>query len=325
MAEDKQSAVPAATPKPALKAALPAAKPAPEPVDATPSAESLLSSTFQMVMPGQKSALASRPKPIAEMASVSSNDAVPDMVVPMRQAAPAQAAETALPQGMAPTKRVVKTTIIRASAAPEPQATDPIETAALGYADAPPAPAFPAVPEEAAQQVAALPPEVEADAETTADPVASNAVKVGDSRVNVRSGPSKSKKRVFVLAPGAEVEVTETQEDWVRIVDGRGRSGWVSASFLVGDLPEREAVPKPKDRSRVASTNSEVSAKASGETWIVGGAGVNVRSGPSSSRGKVFALTAGQKVTVTETEKGWLHIVDSKGRRGWVYSKLMRQ
>jgi uncharacterized protein YraI len=55
----------------------------------------------------------------------------------------------------------------------------------------------------------------------------------------------------------------------------------------------------------------------------VGGAGVTVRSGPSKSQPRLFALEAGQKVTIAGTQRGWLQIIDAKGRRGWAYSSYL--
>jgi SH3-like domain-containing protein len=51
----------------------------------------------------------------------------------------------------------------------------------------------------------------------------------------------------------------------------------------------------------------------------VRGAGVNVRASPSSSAEKLFALPGGRKVSVGETERGWLKITDENGRTGWLY------
>jgi uncharacterized protein YgiM (DUF1202 family) len=63
---------------------------------------------------------------------------------------------------------------------------------------------------------------------------------------------------------------------------------------------------------------------ASGDVRTVGGAGVNVRSGPSTKQGKLFALAGGEQVTVTGTQRGWLQITDDQGRTGWVYKNYVR-
>jgi uncharacterized protein YgiM (DUF1202 family) len=54
----------------------------------------------------------------------------------------------------------------------------------------------------------------------------------------------------------------------------------------------------------------------------VGGSGVSVRSGPSKAHGVLFNLAAGQKVTVSGKQRGWLQITDAAGRHGWAYSDL---
>lgn len=51
--------------------------------------------------------------------------------------------------------------------------------------------------------------------------------------LNVRSGPGKDSAKIFVLGLGEEVEVAETQRNWVRIIRPDGRSGWVYAKYLV--------------------------------------------------------------------------------------------
>lgn len=56
---------------------------------------------------------------------------------------------------------------------------------------------------------------------------------------------------------------------------------------------------------------------------VTGGGGVTVRSGPSRSGGKVFALGPGERVTVTASRNGWLQLVDAHGRRGWAYSSYL--
>jgi hypothetical protein len=59
---------------------------------------------------------------------------------------------------------------------------------------------------------------------------------------------------------------------------------------------------------------------------VVGRQGANVRTLPKTGGSQVlFALAAGEEVTVTETQKGWLKVVDSRGRSGWIWSALVRR
>jgi SH3-like domain-containing protein len=173
---------------------------------------------------------------------------------------------------------------------------------------------------------------------------------------NVRSGPSTDHKRLFVLGEGTEVEALAVTANWVRIVDLEGRAGWIYADYLAGvDVaalpapPDDEVAPPnkvevaavtPEPRSRRPATTPEpqqvaVAAEAepeaapkkkqvaSGDVRTVKGTGVNVRSGPSTSSGKLFALAAGVPVTVLENQRGWLKVTDPEGRTGWAYSSFI--
>lgn len=78
------------------------------------------------------------------------------------------------------------------------------------------------------------------------------------------------------------------------------------------------AAPKP--------ASSDASAKGAlpkSGTLLVGGSGVTARSGPSRSKGRLFALDPGQKVRVLGDTRGWYHISDARGRNGWVYSDFL--
>ncbi len=80
------------------------------------------------------------------------------------------------------------------------------------------------------------------------------------------------------------------------------------------------AVPKAKKPAAEPAPK----ATANADLRTVGGAGVNVRSGPSKSSGKLFALAGGAEVTVKEDRGGWLHVVDAKGRSGWAYKTYLK-
>lgn len=148
-------------------------------------------------------------------------------------------------------------------------------------------------------------------------------VRVGDSSINVRSGPSQDNKRLFALAAGAEVDVTGKvtgkSGSWVAITDARDRDGWVDASLLenvdltdvpvVKDPPAAEAAPAP--------------AKA-GNLKKVAGSGVTVRSGPGKSNKQLFNLAGGSAVSVIDDSKGWLKIKDAQGRTGWAYKSYIK-
>lgn len=143
-------------------------------------------------------------------------------------------------------------------------------------------------------------------------------VRVGDSSINVRSGPSPTNKKLFALAAGAEVDVTGKSGEWVAITDGKDRDGWVDASLL--DNVDLKALPVVKNPP---AAEAEVPAKAS-TTRTVAGSGVTVRSGPGKSNKPLFNLSGGAQVTVLDDEKGWLKIKDDQGRTGWAYKNYIK-
>jgi len=143
-------------------------------------------------------------------------------------------------------------------------------------------------------------------------------VRVGDSSINVRSGPSQGSKRLFALAAGTEVDVTGKSGNWVTITDGDDRDGWVDASLLdnvdVADVP----VVKKQPATEVAAPT-----KASGLKKVAN-SGVTVRSGPGKSNKSLFNLSGGSAVTVLADSKGWLKIKDAQGRTGWAYKSYIK-
>jgi hypothetical protein len=87
----------------------------------------------------------------------------------------------------------------------------------------------------------------------------------------------------------------------------------------VAAQPITDPVPLPPP-NRAAASASPAAVANTGSVSVVNGGGVTVRSGPSKSKSQLFALGPGQKVTVESSQKGWLEIVDAKGRHGWAYS-----
>jgi uncharacterized protein YgiM (DUF1202 family) len=73
------------------------------------------------------------------------------------------------------------------------------------------------------------------------DPVTTDSVaggqpkvfRVGNSGLNMRSGPGKDSAKTSVLGPGEEVEVGEADRNWVRVIRRSGESGWVFSKYLV--------------------------------------------------------------------------------------------
>lgn len=143
-------------------------------------------------------------------------------------------------------------------------------------------------------------------------------VRVGDSSINVRSGPSQANRKLFALGAGAEVDVTGKSGDWVAITDGKDREGWVDASLLenvdLADVPQVRNPPAAEAETPQEATSAKK----------VAGSGVTVRSGPGKSNKALFNLSGGSQVTVVDDSKGWLKIKDAQGRTGWAYKSYIR-
>lgn len=56
--------------------------------------------------------------------------------------------------------------------------------------------------------------------------------RVGDSAVNVRSGPANGNAKLFVLMPGEPVEVAGSDGGWLQVTTADGRSGWVYSKYI---------------------------------------------------------------------------------------------
>ena len=109
---------------------------------------------------------------------------------------------------------------------------------------------------------------------------------IATSGVNVRSGPSTSYKKLGYLNSGTKVDIIEkdAKTGWYKI---KYNNGYAYASKLyIAEI-------------KTGTTKS----------------GVNVRSGPSSSYGKVGYLNGGTKVEIvgTDAKTGWYKIVYNKG------------
>ena len=74
---------------------------------------------------------------------------------------------------------------------------------------------------------------------------------------------------------------------------------------------------EPRQSDRLDSSN----ASDAGSEVFVATASLNMRSAPSTNSMVVGSLTHGSRVTVRERRQGWLRIVTSDGREGWVSAR----
>lgn len=132
-----------------------------------------------------------------------------------------------------------------------PLATDTPPPAAVATAEVAEASAEPSQQPEQAEASPSAEPEpeprssvtqvAEVSAEASSEPVSASGyapVREGSATVtgkgaNVRSLPKRGGSDVlFALAGGEEVTVVEMSKGWARVVDARGRSGWIYGDYL---------------------------------------------------------------------------------------------
>jgi len=102
------------------------------------------------------------------------------------------------------------------------------------------APVDEASAEPAPVEVAAAEPETEVAASSESSeavmayaPVKGDAAEVTGKGANVRSLPQRGGSEVlFALPGGAAVTIVEMRQGWARVVDERGRSGWIYGEYL---------------------------------------------------------------------------------------------
>ena len=120
-----------------------------------------------------------------------------------------------------------------------------------------------------------------------------------NSGLNVRTGRGTQYSVVTTLPKGTQVMVYDTVDGWARI----GSNMYVSAQYLSDSKSEETQPAQPTTRKGVVTANS----------------GLNVRSGPSTSNGRVGALSKGATVTIYEESNGWYRI----GNNQWVSAQYV--
>jgi cytoskeletal protein RodZ len=174
--------------------------------------DQLIAMTFDLLQALSKEPIAGDPQSFAPVTRVAT-------------AEPATAPSSE-PTTSRPTTRVVRTTAIRV-APTTPDVVAPPE----------PIPEATAVASEldvdkgaAAEEVAAAVPTAAAPPATASGP---NLRIVAGQGVNVRSGPGKSKEKLFALPGGAEVTISSNERGWLKITDAQGRTGWIYKDYLL--------------------------------------------------------------------------------------------
>ena len=120
--------------------------------------------------------------------------------------------------------------------------------------------------------------------------------------VNFRTGPSTSYSSITVISKGSSIEVLSTSGNWVN-AKYNGKTGYIYKDYVSNSTSNSETTQTTK--------------------YVNTTAGLNVRTGPSTSYAKIGTLSYGQSVNVLSTSNGWSKI-NYSGSTGYVSSQYLQ-
>ena len=120
--------------------------------------------------------------------------------------------------------------------------------------------------------------------------------------VNFRTGPSTSYSSITVISNGSSIEVLSTSGNWVN-AKYNGKTGYIYKDYVSNSTSTSETTQTTK--------------------YVNTTAGLNVRTGPSTSYAKIVTLSYGQSVNVLSTSNGWSKI-NYNGSTGYVSSQYLQ-
>ena len=123
------------------------------------------------------------------------------------------------------------------------------------------------------------------------------------TKLNVRSYPRTTAKRIAQLVKGQSVAISELNGDWGYVPS---LGGWVALAYL--------------NRSTGAASGTTVSSVAVGGVYTITASVLNIRSGASTGYGITGTFRKGDSVTVSQISGNWAY-VRSGSKQGWIYWK----
>jgi uncharacterized protein YgiM (DUF1202 family) len=168
---------------------------------------------------------------------------------------------------------------------------------------------------------------------TTPEPPLPDRLRVASRSAQIRKRPSDHADIAFSLTRDEIVSVLDREEDWYRIRDGSGRTGWAfvglfgapDASAAVSAGPRRGS-PSPETSARPGRSGPEPIA-APDDSEIPRRVVVEVRSGrvraePSANAPVRTGVSRGEVVSVKEMSGDWYAIETDDGESGWAHRGL---
>ncbi len=117
--------------------------------------------------------------------------------------------------------------------------------------------------------------------------------------VNLRQGPGIRYNAIWKYGNGLPVKIIGKKNDWVRVTDFEGQSGWVFESLL----------EKKKNVIIKTSKNSKIK--------------INIRKAPSIDAAIIAQAYHGVIFTLVEEQEDWLKVVYRTGLQGWVNKRFV--
>jgi SH3-like domain-containing protein len=133
--------------------------------------------------------------------------------------------------------------------------------------------------------------------------------RIGNSAVNIRSGPSKASAKLGVLSAGAEVRIGEQTSGWVHVWY-EGGEGWVYSSYLAGRSTASTA-------SITVRGGNDTTTRRKAEV----GSRIVARQGPDGDSESLFRLVPGERVHIVGRKGKWLKVETATGETGWIRAK----
>jgi SH3-like domain-containing protein len=150
-----------------------------------------------------------------------------------------------------------------------------------------------------------------AAATSAAAPATAADGRIGSSAVNVRSGPSGSAGKLFVIPAGETVKIGDTNAGWVHVYRQNGEDGWIYHRFLAGaDAPDaapvRSAAAAPSGPKRLVGHSGEVRSELA------------VLEDPDADAPSAFTLEPGDRFHIRASHGSWLLVETDDGYSGWI-------
>ncbi len=119
-------------------------------------------------------------------------------------------------------------------------------------------------------------------------------ISVNKDGVNIRSGPSTKKEKLWEVFKDFPLQVVKRQKDWLQTKDFEGDTGWIYKKLI--------------------SNNKRVIVKVNT---------ANMRIGPGKDYELVATVKYGVVFTPLEKDGDWVKVKHQDKTTGWVYKKLI--